>query len=158
MLQVQGLLVRQYKGLGCWRIRKISQLSVLCFLEDWEEVRSVCGAIRLLDYVPINQCLAHQKEIMIFWFSPQILEDGLLPVSLHVIPIVNHSVPNWIVNTVTGRFHVGKSFITNEEVEVFNTSFRSKMPWFIWNGRCTRRLWRWSACRNCSRENAGLLC
>ena len=93
-----------------------------------------------LDYVPIDQCLAHQKEIMIFWFSPQILEDGLLPVSFHVIPIVNHSVPNWIVNAVTGRFHVSKSFITNEEVEVFNTSFRSKMPWFIWNGRCTRRL------------------
>jgi len=93
-----------------------------------------------LDYEPVDLLLAHQKEIVIFWFGPQVLEDGLLPVSFHVVPIINHSVSNWIVNTVARRFHVSKSFITNEEVEVFNSTLRSKMSRFIWNGRCTRRL------------------
>ena len=60
---------------------------------------------------------------MILRLSAQIFKDGLLPISLHLIPILNHPMPNRIINTV--RLVVGESFVSNEEVEILDTPFRS---------------------------------
>ena len=61
---------------------------------------------------------------MILWLRAQILEDRLLPVTLHMIPIVNHSMSDGIVDAVAWRLGVGEGFIADEEVEVLNTPFR----------------------------------
>lgn len=39
---------------------------------------------------------------MILGFRAQVLEDRLLPVTFHMIPIVNHAVANWIVYAIAG--------------------------------------------------------
>lgn len=57
---------------------------------------------------------------MIFWFSSQILEDRLLPVSFHEVPVIDHTVSNGIMNPISRGFRVGDCFMADEEVEVFD--------------------------------------
>ena len=42
-------------------------------------------------------CSADQEEVMVFWFGSKIFKDTLLPVSLHVIPVVNEAMTNRIM-------------------------------------------------------------
>lgn len=48
----------------------------------------------------------HQEEIVILRFRSEILENGLFPIPLHVIPVVNHSVSNGIMYPITWRFRI----------------------------------------------------
>jgi len=77
---------------------------------------------------------------VIFWFRSEILEDRLLPVTFHVIPVVYHTVTNRVVDAIAGRLGIREGFIANEEIEVFDAAFGSKMTRFCRNGRRTRRL------------------
>lgn len=61
---------------------------------------------------------------MVLRFRTQVLEDRLFPVSLHVVPVVNHAVSNGVVNVITRRLLVGDCFIANEEVKILHASFR----------------------------------
>lgn len=61
---------------------------------------------------------------MIFRFGTEVLEDCLLPVSFHVIPVVNHSVSNGIVNAISRRFSVCKGLVADEEIKVFDSTLR----------------------------------
>lgn len=72
---------------------------------------------------------------MILWLCPKILEDRLLPVPLHVIPVVYHAVTDWIMHPITGCLLVCDGFIANEEVEILDTSLRRKTSWFRRNRR-----------------------
>jgi hypothetical protein len=64
----------------------------------------------------------YEEEIMIFGLCSQVLEDRLLPIPLHVVPVIDHTVPDGIMNTVTGGFCIGKCLITNKEVKIFNAT------------------------------------
>lgn len=66
---------------------------------------------------------AHQEEIVILRFRSEILENGLFPISLHVIPVINHSMSDRIMYPITWGFSICQSFITDEEIEVFDSSF-----------------------------------
>lgn len=59
---------------------------------------------------------------MIFWLSSEILEDRLFPVAFHVVPVLDLSVTNRIVYAITRSLGVGKCFISDEEVKVFNAA------------------------------------
>ena len=58
---------------------------------------------------------------MILRLSSQILKDRLFPIPLHVIPIINHSMADRIVNTISWRLLVRDSFVSNEEIQVLST-------------------------------------
>lgn len=58
---------------------------------------------------------------MILWFSPQILEDALFPVTFHMIPIINEAMSYRVMETI--GLGVGDSFITDEEVKILYTPF-----------------------------------
>jgi hypothetical protein len=70
-----------------------------------------------------------------------------------MVPIIDHTMTNRIVNTITRCFRISKSFIADKEIKVLYSSFGCKMAWFTRNGRSTRRCRCRSTCRNCSREN-----
>lgn len=62
-------------------------------------------------------CAYQQKEVVL-GLSAQILEDTLLPVAFHQVPIVNLTMANRIVDGI--RLLVGKCLVTNVKVQVLN--------------------------------------
>ena len=75
---------------------------------------------------------------MVFGLCSEILEDRLLPVTFHVIPVLDHAVANRVVDAIAGRLGICEGFIANEEIEVFDAAFGSKMARFCRHSRCTR--------------------
>ena len=61
---------------------------------------------------------------MILWLRSQILEDGLLPVPLHVVPIVNLTMTDRVVDTVSGGLRVRECLVTDEEIKVLDSPLR----------------------------------
>jgi len=57
---------------------------------------------------------------MVLWLSPKVFEDALLPVALHVIPIINHTVSDGIVDAV--GLGVGHGFIADMEIEILDAA------------------------------------
>ena len=55
---------------------------------------------------------------MIFRFAPQVLEDAVLPETLHVIPVLNLTVTDRVVRLV--GLAVGLGLLTNVEVKILN--------------------------------------
>lgn len=70
----------------------------------------------------------HQEEVMILRLCTEILEDRLLPITLHVIPIVNLSMANGIIHSVAWGLRIRESFIADKEIEILNTALRGEMP------------------------------
>lgn len=66
---------------------------------------------------------------MVLGLSTQVLEDRLLPVSLHIIPVVDHTMSNGIVHAIAGCLRVREGLIADEEIEVFNPAFACEMSW-----------------------------
>lgn len=56
----------------------------------------------------------YKEEIMILRLSLQVLEDALLPVPFHQVPVINRPMANRVVNGV--RFGVRDGFVADEEV------------------------------------------
>ena len=67
--------------------------------------------------------MTDQKEVVVLWLRAEILKDSLLPIAFHVVPIVDLSMANGVVNAVSWRLCIGKRLIANEEVEVLDASF-----------------------------------
>ena len=57
---------------------------------------------------------------MVFWLRPQVLEDALLPVPFHLVPVLNLSMLDRVVDGV--RLVVGDCLVADEEVEVLDSS------------------------------------
>jgi hypothetical protein len=81
------------------------------------------------------EMMTYQEKVMIFWLSSQIFEYCLLPVSFHMIPVINHSMTDGIVDTITRRLRICEGLISNEEVKVFYTAFRCKVTGLRRDGR-----------------------
>jgi hypothetical protein len=75
----------------------------------------------------IRRIGTHKEEVVIFRLSPQILEDGLLPVSFHVIPVVYHSMTDRVVYSISWGFRVRKGFVSDKEIKVFYTTLRREV-------------------------------
>ena len=69
---------------------------------------------------------------MVLRLCAEILEDRLFPVPLHVIPVVDLTMANRVVDTVSRRLRISKRFIANEEVEVLDPSLRGEMTRLCW--------------------------
>lgn len=70
---------------------------------------------------------------MVFGLCTKVLEDRLLPVSLHIVPIVNLAMANGVVDTIARGLSIGECFIANEEVEVLHAALRCEMARLRWN-------------------------
>jgi hypothetical protein len=57
-----------------------------------------------------------------------------------MIPIIDHSMSNRIVYSISGRPRVGQRLVTDEEIQIFNTTLGRKIAWLAWYCRRTRRL------------------
>ena len=89
------------------------------FKEDFGSLFSVFGRIEgwlglcasfLKKYIYMSEKkkkMRYQEEIMVFRLGSEILEDRLLPVTLHMVPIVDHAMSDRIVYAVSRSFGVG---------------------------------------------------
>ena len=73
---------------------------------------------------------------MVFWFCLHILEDALLPESLHQIPIIDSTMSNRILHRVSLRICYG--FIADEEIKVLDAALGREMAGFGCDWRSTR--------------------
>ena len=76
--------------------------------------------------------ITDQKEVMVLRLCTEILEDRLFPVPLHVIPVVDLTMANRVVDTVSRRLRISKRFIANEEVKVLDPSLRGEIARLCW--------------------------
>lgn len=67
---------------------------------------------------------------MVFGFSAQILEYRLLPIPLHMVPIIDHTVSDRIVHSISRRFGIRKRLIADEEIQIFDPPFRGEVTGF----------------------------
>lgn len=65
---------------------------------------------------------------MIFGLCPQILEDRLLPIAFHVIPVINLSMSNRVIDSIAWGFRVRERLVADEEVEIFDTALGRQVP------------------------------
>lgn len=61
---------------------------------------------------------------MVLRLDAQVLEDGIRPEPLHVIPVLDLTMANGVVDSITGPVGRCQSFIANEEVQVLCTTLR----------------------------------
>ena len=66
----------------------------------------------------------HEEEIVIFRLGPQVLEDRLLPVPLHVIPVLNLAMTDRIVDAVSRSLRVRKCLVADEEIKILDSALR----------------------------------
>ena len=64
---------------------------------------------------------------MIFRLSPEVLEDRLLPVPLHVIPVLYLTMPDRIVDAISWGLRVREGFVADEEVEILDAALGCEM-------------------------------
>ena len=55
---------------------------------------------------------------MILGLRTKVFKDGLLPVTLHMVPILNLTMTNGVVYSIARCLRVRESFVTYEEVKV----------------------------------------
>jgi hypothetical protein len=69
---------------------------------------------------------------MVLWLGSEVLKDRLFPVTLHVIPVIDLTMANRIVDTVSWRLRISKRLVANEEVEVLDPALRCEMARLGW--------------------------
>lgn len=57
---------------------------------------------------------------MILWLSTQVLEDALFPISLHVVPVINETMSDGVVDAICLR--VRDCLVANVKVEVLDAT------------------------------------
>ena len=72
---------------------------------------------------------------MVLRLRPEVLEDRLFPVTLHVIPVINLTMANRVVDTVSWGLRISKRLVANEEVEVLDPAFRGEIARLGWYRR-----------------------
>ena len=80
------------------------------FKKDFRRIFSVFGSI---------QWRFGEEKVVVFRFTAQVLEDGLFPVPLHPVPVVDLTVSDRVVDGV--GLLVSKGFVSNVKVQILNT-------------------------------------
>jgi len=73
-----------------------------------------------------------QKEIVVLRLGAEVLEDRLFPVAFHVIPVVDLTMADRVVDTVSWCLGISERFVTDKEVEVLDPALRGEMPRLCW--------------------------
>jgi hypothetical protein len=87
---------------------------------------------RAKSYENIMQYRADQEEVMVLRLCAEVLEDRLFPVSFHVVPVVDLTMANRVVDTISRCLRVSKCFVANEEVEVLDPALRGEIARLCW--------------------------
>jgi hypothetical protein len=66
--------------------------------------------------------VTYEQEVVILGFCPQVLEDALFPVPLHLVPIFDLTMLDRVVQVV--RLGVREGFVSDVEIEVVDPTFR----------------------------------
>lgn len=66
---------------------------------------------------------------MVLRFSTEVLEDGLLPVTLHIIPVLDLSMADGVIHAISRSLRVREGLVADEEVEVLDTALGCKVSW-----------------------------
>ena len=72
-------------------------------------------------------CGTHQEEVVVLGLCTQVLEDRLLPVALHIIPVLDLTMADGVVDSVARSLSVRNCLIADEEVKVLHSSFGRKV-------------------------------
>jgi hypothetical protein len=75
---------------------------------------------------------ADQEKVMVLRLRPEVLEDRLFPVTLHVIPVIDLTMANRVVDTVSWRLRISKRLVANEKVEVLDPALRGEIARLGW--------------------------
>ena len=70
----------------------------------------------------VRCAVTYEEKVVVLWLRPQVLEDRLLPVSLHVVPVLYLAVKDGLV-PIARCLGVGDGLITDEEVQVLEPTF-----------------------------------
>ncbi len=73
----------------------------------------------------VRYTAAHQEKVVVLWLGSKVLEDALFPVSLHMIPVINKSMTNRIMQAISLR--VSHGLVSDEEIKVLNPTLRGKI-------------------------------
>ena len=83
---------------------------------------------------------------MVLGLCTKVLEDRLLPIPLHVVPILDLTVADGVVHTITGGLGVGEGFVADEEVEVLYAALGREMTGIGGRSGSAGGLCSWAAC------------
>ena len=64
---------------------------------------------------------------MVLRLDAQVLEDGIRPEPLHMIPVLDLTMANRVVDRISGTVGRCQSFIANEEVQVLGATLRGQV-------------------------------
>lgn len=64
--------------------------------------------------------VTHEQEIVILGLAAEVLEDALLPVPLHLIPVLNLTMANRVVDRV--RLGVLQRLVADVKVQIVDTA------------------------------------
>ena len=67
----------------------------------------------------------HEQKVVILRFAPEVLEDAMLPIPLHLIPVLNLTVPDGVADRVS--FRVCEGLVANVKIQVVNASLGSEV-------------------------------
>ena len=67
-------------------------------------------------------CGTHQEEVVVLGLCTQVLEDRLLPVPLHVIPVIYLTMSNGVVDAISRSLRIRNSFVADEEIKILYTT------------------------------------
>lgn len=79
---------------------------------------------------------------MVLWLNSQVFENGVGPEPLHMIPILNLAMSDWVMQAITRSIGCRERLVADEEVEILGSSLRGKMPRRATAGSQERRLVR----------------
>ena len=84
-----------------------------------------------------------------------VLKDGLFPVSLHEIPVLNLAMTDGIVYTVAWSLRVCERLVADKEIKVLDSSLGCEIAGFRWHSRaCAGALCSGATSGNGCRKNA----
>jgi hypothetical protein len=64
---------------------------------------------------------------VVFGLDTEVLENRIRPESFHVVPILDLTVSNGVVDTIAGAISSGQSLIANEEIQVLSAALHRKV-------------------------------
>lgn len=64
---------------------------------------------------------------MVFGLDAQVLKDGIGPESFHVVPVLDLSVPNRVVDAISWTLTGRQSLVANEEIQVLRATLRGEV-------------------------------
>merc|ERR1719453_901160 len=87
----------------------------------------------------IQRCLC-QQDWVFFWCDPQFVVEGVMPDFLHVVPIGDNAMLDWVLQSQHTSFALG--LVSNITVFLVHANHNARHLWTAYNGweDCTRRI------------------